>query len=60
MAYCNGSVYHDKITRVLCDECAEAGEVPFELDKDGVKMQEKPWRWHPVFGGKCDKCKKQC
>lgn len=63
MAYWNWNERHDlprpEDKRVLCDSCAEGGEVPFTIQSDGLPMQDRPWRWAPVFGDKCHKCGKR-
>ena len=46
------------IERILCDQCAESGLVPFTTDRHGLKYQARPWRWAPwlIGGDGCDNC----
>jgi hypothetical protein len=60
MAYVNGKIGTGEVNRIVCDECAERGEVRFVNDKHGVPMQVKPWRWLATLSATCDKCGKGC
>lgn len=57
MAYYNGNPRTGKpeITRILCDKCGEK-----EIKFNQYGQQEKPWRWSPLYGDKCHKCKIEC
>ena len=72
MAYYDGNIVTGEWDHVVCDTCAEAGAVPFELKPTtgwlldpetqakfphGIPHQLPPWRWADWPVGKpCDKC----
>lgn len=62
----NGYVPPAPITKIVCDPCAKAGAVPFEMRRDWrgrfkYRMQARPWKWAPWRGGcPCDACGKDC
>ncbi len=45
MAYFSDHRHKNAEARCVCDKCAEAGAVPFTLDRYGVPVQNKPWCW---------------
>ena len=59
-----GYIPASPITDVVCDDCA-TDVVPFEWvglyeNPEHHKRQCDPWKWAPVYGGKCDKCSRRC
>ena len=48
------------IEEVVCDKCAEDGNVPFYTDEYGVKTQYYPWCWNPLWGDDCHICGVRC
>ena len=49
-----------EIERVVCDACADAGEVEFEPDKWDQPTPKGAWCWRPRWGAPCDVCGRPC
>jgi hypothetical protein len=61
VAYINANPHKETPTRVVCDACAEKGEVPFRATRVDVEPRHtRPWRWFKRHDGNCDKCGADC